>query len=209
MFSQIQTHLISITILLVIYVSIKHQTQAVKQKNRYFLMLVILNIAVMTFKILTTLTKGYTTGIEHLIVHGSVAIYYLITVLIVFYFLLYLHYHVKGEAATKKYLYIAYAPFFLMAVIAIMLSFIGLPVMYEISPSGEIVRHFMYGPVIFTEFFIMLGSASIVFAALLVSEASFFIKSFNDFQNCIQSGGKFHCSRASAEVFHIMLNDDF
>ena len=185
MFSQIQTHLISITILLVIYVSIKHQTQAVKQKNRYFLMLVILNIAVMTFKILTTLTKGYTTGIEHLIVHGSVAIYYLITVLIVFYFLLYLHYHVKGEAATKKYLYIAYAPFFLMAVIAIMLSFIGLPVMYEISPSGEIVRHFMYGPVIFTEFFIMLGSASIVFAALLVSEASFFIKSFNDFSPCV------------------------
>lgn len=158
MLSQIQTHLISITILMVIFVAIKQQTQAVKQKNRYFLGLVVLNIAVMTFKIIIILTKGYTSPFEKFILHGSVALYYMTTVLIVLYFLLYLHFHVKGEAATKKYLFIAYSPFATMAFISILLSMIGLPVVYQLTDSGDIVRHFMYGPVIFTEFFIMLGS---------------------------------------------------
>ena len=158
MLSSIQIHLLSISILMVIFVSIKQQTRAVKQKNRYFLELVVLNMLTMIFKIATTLTKGYTSGFEAIILHTSVALYYASTVLVVLYFLFYLHFHVEGEAASKRNLLIAYSPFMVMALIAIFLSYLGIPAMYEINIDGMIERRAFYGPVIFTQFFIMIGS---------------------------------------------------
>jgi diguanylate cyclase (GGDEF)-like protein len=158
MLSSIQTHLLSIAILMVIYVSIKQQTRAVKQKNRYFLSLVVLNIITMILKIAINMTKGYTFGFEAIILHTSVAAYYATSVVVVLYFLFYLHYHVEGEAASKRNLMIAYTPFMVMAFTVILLSFIGIPAMYQINAFGLVERRAFYGPVIFTEFFTMIGS---------------------------------------------------
>ena len=158
MVSAIQSHAISIVILIILYVSIRQQSRAVQQKNRYFLMLVFLNIAIMSFKILMQLTRGYTSGIEEVIMHGATALYYMTSVFIVLYWLLYLQYHVKGETVSNRKLLIFYSPFILMAFVSIVLSMFGIEAMYTITSSGEIEKHVMYGAVVFTEYVIMLSS---------------------------------------------------
>lgn len=126
MVSSIQTHAISIVILILLFSSIKQQSRAVQQKNRYFLMLVLLNIAVMSFKILMEIYKGYTSGIEQVIMHFSTAAYYMTSVFIVLYWLMYLQYHVKGESVSNRKLIVFYAPFILMAFVSIVLSSFGI-----------------------------------------------------------------------------------
>lgn len=158
MAQSIQIHAFSIIILFVLYMSTKQQARSIRQKNRFFVALLALNGLTMSMKILMALTKGYVSGIEEVILHGSTAIYYISSVVIVFHWLLYLHNHVKGEQTTKKYLMIAIAPYLLMSFVSIILSLAGIPVMYRIQSSGNIERYFMYGPVIFTAYIIMIGS---------------------------------------------------
>lgn len=158
MIQTIQVHAISIIILFVLFMSVRQQSRSVQQKNRYFVALLALNGLTMSMKIVMTLTKGYISGIEEVLLHASTAIYYASSVVIVFHWLLYLHNHVKGEQATKRYLMIAIAPYLLMSFVSVFLSLIGIPVMYRIQSSGNIERYFMYGPVIFTAYAIMIGS---------------------------------------------------
>lgn len=158
MVSSIQTHAISIVILILLFSSIKQQSRAVQQKNRYFLMLVLLNVAVMSFKILMELYQGYTSGLEEVIMYVSTAAYYMTSVFIVLYWLLYLQYHVKGESVSNRKLLYFYAPFILMAFVSVVLSSFGIKAMYTITPYGTIERHVMYGIVVFTEYIIMLAS---------------------------------------------------
>jgi hypothetical protein len=159
MLQTIQVHAISIIILFVLYISIQQQSRSIRLKNRYFVALLALNGLIMSMKIVMTLTKGYISGFEGVLLHASTALYYALSVLIVFHWLLYLHNHVKGEQITKKYLMIAITPYLLMSFISIFLSSIGIPVMYRILSNGNIERYFMYGPVVFTAYAIMIGSA--------------------------------------------------
>lgn len=158
MVSAIQTHVFSIIILSLLYFSIKQQSRAVQQKNRYFLMMVLLNIMVMLFKILIDIYQGYTLGIEKVIMHMATGAYYMTTVFIVLYWLLYLQYHVKGESASNRKLLIFYTPFILMTFVSILLSSLGIKAMYTVVSGHSLEKHIMYYAVLLTEYVIMLSS---------------------------------------------------
>jgi diguanylate cyclase (GGDEF)-like protein len=158
MTSSTQTHLISIIILILLYVSIKQQSRSVQQQNRYYLALVVLNVMVMIFKIAMDYTSGYTTGLEEVILKTSTALYYMTSVVVVLHWLLYLHHLLKGKTFYRRVLLIAYAPFLIMSFVSIALSAFGLPIMYTIKSGGGIERHIMYSAIIFTEYLIMIGS---------------------------------------------------
>ena len=122
MVSGIQTYVISIVILMILYMSIKKQSRVVQQTNRYFLVLVLLNMLTMVFKILIEQYVGYTTGLPFLILQFSIAIYYMLSVLIVLYWLIYLQYHIKGESGSKRKVILFYMPFMVVALASILLS---------------------------------------------------------------------------------------
>lgn len=162
MFLEIQTFCFSSIILVVLYLSIKQQSRAVQQKNRYFLMLLLLNINVMGLKILMALFSGYTSGIEEAVLHISTAFYYMNTIIIVFYWLLYLRDHVKGENASKKPLMLIFIPFMVISFISIILSFFGVPIMYTMTPYGGFEIHFMYAPIVLSQYVVMIASSLFV-----------------------------------------------
>ena len=68
------------------------------------------------------------------------------TIIIVFYWLLYLRDHVKGENASKKPLMLIFIPFMVISFISIILSFFGVPIMYTMTPWW--FEHFMYAPIV-------------------------------------------------------------
>lgn len=170
MVSGIQTYVISIVILMILYMSIRQQSRAVQQTNRYFLVLVFLNILIMIFKIFIEQCDGYISGIPYLILKFSTAFYYILTVLIVLYWLIYLQYHVKGESRSNRKVILFYSPFMVIAFVSIVLSFFGVKAMYSITPDGGLEKHVMYGIVIISEYVIML--VSIIYVLLNRKELS-------------------------------------
>ncbi len=158
MVTGVQTYLISIVILMILYMSIRQQSRAVQQTNRYFLVLVILSILIMVFKILIEQYEGYTSGVPYLVLQFSTAFYYMLSVMIILYWLIYLQYLVKGESSSKRKVILLYTPFMVIAFGSILLSLIGVKAMYSINQYGGIERHVMYGIVTVSEYLIMLGS---------------------------------------------------
>ena len=121
----IQTNLISIFLLLIIFYSlIKHANRKYYSNKLYFI-LIWSNICVLVLDSITFLVDGQASVFSHIMLMFSMSTYYIFHIVIIVFWMLYVSYNIEQSTKRFKYVFIIAGPLFLIHSIFALLSLAG------------------------------------------------------------------------------------
>lgn len=155
--AEIQTYLITITILVVIYLSFNRQRKTLLSRHRYFLSLIGLNIGILIIEIIRTLTTGLQEGFLFYVLVISNVLYFILSAIIISLWALYVNYHVFAHKKHFKLILSTLIVFVIINAALSMLSpFYGF--IFTIDAMGIYHRGFLYEMVLSGSYVIMVLS---------------------------------------------------
>lgn len=150
----IQTHLISIAVLFVIYFSVKRSKGRRFLLNKIFNFLVFSNFLVLIFDAITIVIDGKTDDVSRVLLPIFIFLYYFMHPVIIIAWAVYVDYHIYANKNRFKYLAFALAPFLLVNTVFSALSFFGNYIFY-IDANNVYNRGRLFLIVVFTSYILM------------------------------------------------------
>lgn len=154
MLQLIQTHLVALAILIIIYLSIRRSKSRRFLLNRIFNFLVLSNFLILIFDAITLLVDGKTDSISRVILPIFIFLYYFMHPVIIVIWTFYVDYHIFADQKRFKYLAMILAPFVLVNTFFSIMSFFG-NYMFYIDANNVYMRGSMFYVVVFTSYLLM------------------------------------------------------
>jgi diguanylate cyclase (GGDEF)-like protein len=156
-FEAIQTNIICITILLVVFLNFKKQSKALRNRHRYFFLMLWLNVSILTIQILRNMTEGYPTGLYRELFTILNIFYFIVFSLIIAVWCLYVNDYIHEHRKHFKIIMAALLPFVLTNTF---LAFISpsTGILFSVDAQGYYQRGTEYSTIFALSYIIMFLS---------------------------------------------------
>ena len=154
MLSQIQTHIIAVGILIIVFFSIKRTKSRRFLINKIFSFLVLSNFLILLFDAITIVFDGKTDAFSVFILPLSMFLYYFMHPVIIIAWAFYVDYHIYADDKRFKNLALLLSPFLIVNTIFASLSLFDNYIFY-IDNSNSYVRGELFYIVVFTSYILM------------------------------------------------------